>query len=94
MANEVPACCSNSPRTGPVDVTFSSPPSMEEERRCGGGYLLTKASMEWFAGHYLAGGGHAEDPRVSPLLAPLHAPAGAPPALVIPAELHPLRDEG
>jgi acetyl esterase len=31
------------------------------------GYFLSRAVMEWFAGHYLADSGHGEDWRVSPL---------------------------
>ena len=90
VANEVPGLLFQLLVYPVVDLTFSSP-SMDENAE---GYLLTKASMEWFAGHYLAGGGDPKDPRVSPLLAPLDVLAGAPPALVITAELDPLRDEG
>ncbi len=57
------------------------------------GYLLTKADMVWFRGHYLGDDGWT-DPLVSPLLAPDDALAGLPPALVITAEYDPLRDEG
>jgi acetyl esterase len=55
------------------------------------GFFLTKASMEWFVRHYL-GDGDPKDAAVSPL----HADdlSGLPPALVITAELDPLRDEG
>ncbi len=56
------------------------------------GYLLTKESMEWFWGHYLANAGDGADPKASPLRAP--SLAGQPPALVITAEFDPLRDEG
>ena len=56
------------------------------------GYLLTKASMEWFWGHYLGNEGDGEHVKASPLL---HADlAGLPPAIVITAEYDPLRDEG
>jgi len=70
-----------------TDCTLSSP-SMDENAD---GYLLTKASMEWFVGHYLGEG----DPK-HPAVSPLHADslAGLPPALVITAEYDPLRDEG
>jgi acetyl esterase len=57
------------------------------------GYGLTRATMEWFWGHYLA------DPArdsAHPHAAPLRAAslAGLPPALVTTAEYDPLRDEG
>ena len=55
------------------------------------GHHLTKASMEWFRGHYLASSdGH--DPYASPLLA--KDLSGLPPALVLTAECDVLRDEG
>ena len=57
------------------------------------GYGLTRATMEWFWGHYLA------DPArdsIPPHAAPIRAEslAGLPPALVTTAEYDPLRDEG
>ncbi len=56
------------------------------------GYLLTRASMEWFYGHYVNTPKDGDDARVSPLReAEL---AGLPPALVLTAEFDPLRDEG
>jgi acetyl esterase/lipase len=58
------------------------------------GYFLTSTSMRWFYDHYLSGGGTADDPRVSPLLADRDVLAAAPPAMVITAEFDPLRDEG
>ncbi len=56
------------------------------------GYLLTRASMEWFWDHYLA----SPDDDKNPYASPLHAPdlGGLPPAMVITAEFDPLRDEG
>ena len=70
-----------------VDCTLSHP-SIDENAE---GYFLTKDAMVWFVGHYLADG----DPK-APAVSPLHADtlAGLPPALVITAELDPLRDEG
>ena len=56
------------------------------------GYLLTRASMEWFWGHYLGNEGDGGHVKASPLLcADL---SGLPPAIVITAEYDPLRDEG
>lgn len=56
------------------------------------GYLLTRAMMIWFWGHYLNHAGEADDPHAAPLRAP--DLAGLPRALVITAEFDPLRDEG
>ncbi|MGK2950334.1 MAG: alpha/beta hydrolase [Acidimicrobiales bacterium] len=70
-----------------VDCTLSHP-SIEENAE---GYFLTKAALEWFVGHYLAGR-DPRDPTVSPLYA--ESLAGLPPAMVITAEYDPLRDEG
>ncbi len=56
------------------------------------GYFLTRATMEWFAGHYLADPDHATDWRVSPLRA--SSLAGLAPAIVTTAWFDPLRDEG
>jgi acetyl esterase len=68
-----------------TDLTLSHP-SMTEN---GEGYFLTADAMRWFVDHY---GGDAADHLVSPLHAADHA--GLPPALVLTAELDPLRDEG
>lgn len=56
------------------------------------GYLLTKASMEWFWDHYLASPDDARNAYASPLLA--SDLTGLPPAMVVTAEFDPLRDEG
>jgi acetyl esterase len=56
------------------------------------GYFLTRAVMEWFAGHYLGDAKHGLDWRVSPLRANSHA--GLAPAIVCTAWFDPLRDEG
>jgi acetyl esterase len=56
------------------------------------GYFLTRATMEWFCGHYLADKAHGTDWRVSPLRA--KNLAGLAPAIVTTAWFDPLRDEG
>ena len=58
------------------------------------GYFLELAMMEWFFLHYVTGveGLDPHDPRLSPLRAA--SLAGQPPAVVVTAELDPLRDEG
>lgn len=55
-------------------------------------YILSRADMEWFWGHYL---GRDED-RKNPYACPANAKslAGLPAAFVITAEYDPLRDEG
>jgi acetyl esterase len=74
-----------------TDLTLSSP-SIDENAE---GYLLTKASMQWFVGHYLDGSGTtATDPGISPTYADDTALAASAPAFVITAEFDPLRDEG
>lgn len=64
-------------------------PSREENAE---GYFLSRAVMEWFAGHYLSDPGHAHDWRASPLRAA--SLAGVAPAVVTTAWFDPLRDEG
>ena len=56
------------------------------------GYLLTRASMEWFWDHYLANPEDGKNPYASPLFAANLS--GLPPAMVVTAEFDPLRDEG
>jgi acetyl esterase len=56
------------------------------------GYFLSRAVMQWFAGHYLADAKHGADWRVSPLRA--KSLAGVAPAVVCTAWFDPLRDEG
>lgn len=90
VANEVPGIVFQLLVYPGVDLTMSLP-SIEENAD---GYLLTKASMEWFVEHYLSGGGDPKDPRVSPLFVDDEVLAAAPPAHVITAEFDPLRDEG
>jgi acetyl esterase len=56
------------------------------------GYFLTRATMEWFCGHYLEDSAHGSDWRVSPLRA--KKLKGVAPAIVCTAWFDPLRDEG
>jgi acetyl esterase len=56
------------------------------------GYFLSRAVMEWFAGHYLADARDGADWRVSPLRA--KSLTGLAPAVVCTAWFDPLRDEG
>jgi acetyl esterase len=56
------------------------------------GYLLSKASMEWFWGYYLNSPADGESPAASPMRA--KDLSGLPRAHVITAEFDPLRDEG
>ena len=55
------------------------------------GYLLTRASMQWFWDHYVPEAERRGEPYAAPLQGDL---AGLPPALVQTAEYDPLRDEG
>ena len=56
------------------------------------GYFLSRAVMQWFAGHYLADAKDGADWRVSPLRA--KNLTGLAPAVVTTAWFDPLRDEG
>jgi acetyl esterase len=56
------------------------------------GYNLTKDSMDYFVGHYIADPAQYQDWRASPLLHP--DLSNLPPALVLTAGFDPLRDEG
>jgi acetyl esterase len=56
------------------------------------GPLMTRADLDWFWDHYLRSEADEQDPRAVPLLA--GDLSGLPPALVVVAELDPLRDEG
>jgi acetyl esterase/lipase len=73
----------------PIIDMFARHASMDEN---GHGYFLTAAGMEWFKDHYLPAGVDRRDHAVSPIYA--DELAGLPPALVVTAELDPLRDEG
>jgi acetyl esterase len=60
--------------------------------RYGEGYWLTRASMEWFRGHYLSGSAPKDDPEISPLCR--EDLTGLPPAVVVAAACDVLVDEG
>lgn len=67
-------------------------PSREENAE---GYFLEMATMLWFFGHYLPTLEQDAGPLADPRLAPLHGRLdGVAPAVVVTAELDPLRDEG
>ncbi len=71
-----------------VDMTLDHP-SIDTMRS---GFLLERASINWFLERYLPPGHDRRDPRASPF----HAAslAGLPPAFVATAGFDPLRDEG
>jgi acetyl esterase len=56
------------------------------------GYILTKATIDWFMESYLPGPEAIQDPRASCLFAT--DVSGLPPAFVVTAGFDPLRDEG
>ena len=64
-------------------------PSHQEN---GQGYLLTKDTIDYFVGHYIADRAAYTDWRASPLLCP--DLSRLPPAFVLTAGFDPLRDEG
>ena len=63
----------------------------ESVRTFARGFLLEKASMDWFHGHYIPASMDNRDPRVSPIHGRL---AGLAPAHIITGGFDPLRDEG
>ncbi|RNM17074.1 alpha/beta hydrolase [Nocardioides pocheonensis] len=73
-----------------TDLTMSQPSIEENAER----YLLTRNACNYFRAQYLGDYGDLKDPLASPLFADDTQLAGAPPALVVTAELDPLRDEG
>jgi len=73
-----------------TDMTASFPSHVENAA----GPVLTKQAMEWFTNHYMPSDADKKDPLASPHFAPDSLLKGAPPALIITAELDPLRDEG
>ena len=58
----------------------------------GEGYLLQRATMQWFWAHYLGAADLGKDPYAAPLRA--DNLVGLPPAFVMTCEFDPLRDEG
>lgn len=66
-------------------------PSHREFAQVSPDYILSRADMEWFWGHYL-GPTDKSNPIACPALA--KSLANLPPAFVITAEVDPLRDEG
>jgi acetyl esterase len=73
----------------PVADRFDRRPSYSER---GTGYILDRALMQWYFGHFLPESSPAEDPYLYPLAA--EDLSGLPPTLVLTAEFDPLRDEG
>ena len=66
-------------------------PSQSEFAESSPNWLLSRADMEWFWGHYL-GPNDRSNPLACPALA--KSLANLPPAFVLTAEVDPLRDEG
>jgi acetyl esterase len=73
----------------PVTARDFNTPSYRQNAN---GYLLTRDGMQWYWDHYLNHAAEAEHPYAAPLVA--KDLTGLPPALVITAEMDPLRDEG
>lgn len=64
----------------------------ESRKKFGENYFLTTADIDYFSAFYLPDPADRNHPQVSPLLAQDFS--NLPPALIITAELDPLRDEG
>ena len=58
----------------------------------GEAFPLTRATMEWFMGHYMGPGDSPADPRLSPLRAENFS--GLAPAVIVTAGFDPLLDQG
>lgn len=63
----------------------------ESVRTFATGFLLEKASMDWFRGHYIPRTMDSADPGLSPIHGDL---SGLAPAIVVTGGFDPLRDEG
>ena len=72
-----------------VDHSDARYASLEENGR---GYFLEQETLVWFFRHYVGAWQDTTHPRLAPLQAA--SLAGLPPAVIITAELDPLRDEG
>ncbi len=64
----------------------------ESMRKYGSSFVIERRDLRWCWDHYLASAAEADDPYASPLRAP--SLERLPPALVLTAELDPLRDQG
>lgn len=92
--------CLHARDSGAGSIAFQLLVYPATDQRCGSashernaeGYLLTRAAIEYFRGHYVPRPADWADWRASPLLAESHA--GLPPALVLTAGFDPLVDEG
>ncbi len=73
----------------PVADSFTPWPSYAER---GSGYILDRALLKWYLGHYLPPTSAATDPYLMPLAA--GDLSGLSPTLILTAEFDPLRDEG
>jgi acetyl esterase len=71
-----------------TDMTRSLP----SHAMFGDSYFLSKASGDWYIGHYMGQAGDTRDPQASPLFC--DDMKGLPPTLVITCGFDPLRDEG
>lgn len=72
-----------------VDRIGAGHASLEENGR---GFFLEQETLLWFFTHYVGAWKDNRDPRLAPLQAASFA--GLPPAVIVTAELDPLRDEG
>jgi acetyl esterase len=62
--------------------------------RAAEGYGLTRDAMRWFWDMYVPDPAQRDDPRASPVRAPLEALAAVAPATIVTAGFDPLADEG